>query len=1011
MYMRVAHRAPRNLLIAILLGIPCVLDAQILQHNFGRITIADGLASYRTYDVAQDSVGFLWIATLEGLNRYDGYTIRTFHHDERDSGSISEDVVRSLLVDRSGVLWVGTAGKGLNRYDNRSERFAHFANSSSDPSSISHGRITAMCQDKSGALWIGTLGGGLNRLDGMTGTFVHYTHDPLHGGSLPDDRVYAIFEDAAGRLWVGTDGGLSILNETRDSFDNYSHDNADPWSLSSNRVRAIAADDSGRIWVATEAGGLNRLDIRSGRFARYRYDKSDQGSLSNDDVSCICPDKPGFLWVGTSDNNGGLNNLDIRSGRFTRFKNDPLNPRSLLHNFVRNIRRDRTGVLWIVTDRGLAKFDSRAEQFRHYTIERNSLASQTVYAVRESHGELWIGSNGLKKADLHTGAVSPWRKNRKEPSDVDSGTVIAIHEDLAGTFWVATTSGGLEKLDVKKGGAVHYALGSKEQTGYAVCIVEDFRGYLWIGTSDAGLLRFDKSTHNLVRYTHSPGDTTSLSSDAVFSLCLDRGGVLWVGTEGGGLNRFEPPGRFYHYRHSASNPLSLNDDNVYTIVEDDAGRMWVSTKVGLNSFERGKGSFSALGPRTGTSTGFISNIIVDNHGQLWLSTLRSGIWRMDPGSGSFRGYDDRDGLQSNQFTSAALKHSNGEILLGGENGLTLFNPDSLRDNPHVPEVVVTNFSIFGTALRRPLTDAQELLLRYNQNYFSFEFAALDYTAPEKNQYAYRIDGVDTAWVFPVGRRYASYTNIDPGKYTLRVKGSNNDGIWNESGLSIPITITPPYWATWWFRGLAAILTLSIIAAAYRYRVEKLLEMERMRLRIASDLHDDIGSSLGSIALITDMVHRSLPPGQKSGEQLLDASSAARRTADSLRDIVWLISPDNDKLDDIVLRMKDATAKLLAGIEYRFDCPEGTLGNVLDMEFRRHVWLIFKETLHNIAKYAKAHRVDIGITAENRVFNLTITDDGVGFDPSAPRSGNGLRNLQNRAKKLNGAISITSAPGR
>lgn len=1003
--------ASRAMCTVLLVANPSVLAAQILQHHFGRVTVADGLASYRTFDVAEDTRGFLWIGTLEGLNRYDGYTMRVFRHDERDSTSISEDIIRSLLVDRSGTLWAGTDGHGLNRFDGHTEHFTRFLHQAGDSSTISAGRITALLQDRSGTIWIGTLGGGLNRLQEGTMTFVHYTHDPSRPGSLASDRVYTLFEDPSGKLWVGTDAGLSVLDERHGSFTHFRHMQGDPGSLSSNRVRSIAADDSLTMWIATEGGGLNRFDGIAQRFTHYRHDEHDPGSISHDDVSCICQDRPGRLWVGTSDNEGGLNNLDIRSGRFTRFRNDPLNPWSLLHNYVRNIRRDRAGVIWIVTDRGLGKIDERAEQFHHYVIERNLLAPQTVYALWESHGALWIGANGLKKADLQSGALLRWNGSARRGSSIDSGTVHVIFEDRRGALWVGTTSGGVDRLDLKSGRSVHYELGGGDRTTFVLCINEDLHGSLWIGTSDAGLLRFDGASQTPVRFTHNAEDPSSLSSDAVYCLYLDHAGTLWAGTEGGGLNRFDPPRSFTHYRHKASEAGSLDDDRVYALVEDSLGGMWVATNAGLNAFDRASGSFRSLAPRAPMTMGAIMSMVPDDRGHLWLSTMQNGIWRLDPQTGSFRGYNERDGLQSDRFTDAALKRANGEILFGGERGFTLFHPDSIRDNPHVPEIVLTSFSIFDHPIRGPLTELHELLLKYNQNYFSFEFAALDLSAPEKNQYAYRLDGIDTAWVYPQKRRFATYTNIDPGTYTLRVRGSNNDGVWNEQGLALPITITPPFWATWWFRSLMAILVIAILTGAYQYRVAKLLEMERMRLRIASDLHDDIGSSLSSIALITDMVRKELAPEFAARERLADASQAARQTADALKDIVWIINPEHDTFDDIILRMKDAASKLLIGIDYRFDCPDGVLKDTLAMEFRRHLWLIYKESLHNIAKYAHAKNVNIAVSHEGGVFRLRVADDGVGFDEATAARGNGLRNLRARASKIGGTIEIASSPGK
>lgn len=1001
-------------IIFLLLAFAGDLKPQIRQHKFGRITVADGLSSYRVYDVAQDSLGFLWVGTLMGLDRYDGYSVVHFRHDDLDSTSLSNDRARTLFIDRPGTLWVGTDAGGLNKFDSRSERFSRYVNNPADSASISPGKITAICEDKSGNLWIGILGGGLDCLARGKGVFHHYRHVPSDRTSLSDNRVHALCSGDSGRLWIGTESGLDEFDSKTGRCAHFRNSPGDPFSLSGNFVTSIFPDGPGMLWVGVAGGGLNKLDRSTGRCIRYRHNGLAPGSISHDDVSCIYVDDPGYLWVGISDVDGGLNRFDKKTGRFARFKNDPLDARSLLDNYIRNIRPGNFGAIWIVTDRGLSKFERRAEQFRHYTISPNILVPESVSSLWESldGGSLWIGTNGLNRIDAATGQVRHYRNDPADSHSLGGGFVQALCEDRDGKLWCGTTSGGLENLDPGSGRSAHYDVGLKGRTGFLLNIIEDRRGIFWMGTADVGLLRFDPATRVFHHYNRDPNNPRSLGNDAVYALLEDREGTIWVGTEGGGLDRYDGEEGFVHFRHDPSRTGSLSDDRVYALLEDNKGRIWVGTNNDIGVFDKKTGSYVSV-LVSGGPPGLIKAIVEDKRGSIWLSTMQKGLYRVDPESGRSRHYDVLDGLQGNNFSSAAFKRANGEIMFGGENGYNVFDPDSILDNTRVPPVVLTNFSIFGKPAAQDvsLPQLRELLLRHDQNFFSFEFSALDLTAPTKNMYAYRIDGVDTGWVYPVGRRYASYTNIDPGGYTLRVRGSNNDGIWNEKGLSIPITIKPPYWATWWFRSLAALLAIGIMAGAYQYRVSKLLEMERMRLRIASDLHDDIGSSLGSIALITDMVRKSLPPGQKSGEQLQDASSAARRTADSLRDIVWLISPDHDKLDDIVLRMKDAAAKLLVGIEYSLDCPEDTLGNVLDMEFRRHVWLIYKETLHNIAKYAKAHAVDIQIKVENGLFYLRIKDDGVGFDTSSPASGNGLRNLRTRAAKLGGSIAINSAPGR
>jgi len=351
--------------------------------------------------------------------------------------------------------------------------------------------------------------------------------------------------------------------------------------------------------------------------------------------------------------------------------------------------------------------------------------------------------------------------------------------------------------------------------------------------------------------------------------------------------------------------------------------------------------------------------------------------------------------------------------MGGNDGVNIFHPDSILDNTRVPPVVITQFNVFEkpVALASSMLAAGFIRLSYNENFFSFTFSALDYTNPAKNKYAYMMEGVDNNWVHSRDRRYASYTHLDPGDYIFRVRGSNNDEVWNDIGTTVKIIIDPPFWQTLWFRALVLAAIVAVLLAIHNYRVAKLLELERMRVRIASDLHDDIGSSLSSIALITDMVRKSITAHEPQQLQLLDASRAARHTADALKDIVWIITPEHDKLDDIILRMKDSAAKLLIGTEYSFHCSDGALEHVLDMEFRRNVLLIYKETLNNIAKYAKATKVEITIGERGSEFHLDITDNGIGFDMSTVRKGNGLGNLKRRAEKLGGTMEVISAPGK
>lgn len=1020
---------------------------QIRHYSFGRLTTADGLSSFRVYDIAQDSRGYLWIGTMNGLNRYDGHDVKVFRHDDFDSASLSHNVVRSLLVDRSGNLWVGTDDGGLNKFDRVKEHFARFVHDPSDSTSIPDGIVGVLYEDKARNLWIGVRGGGLNRLvfvpDTTTASggqskagsqvgnsptaknrpvFIHYRHNPVNRNSLSDDRVYALVEDHSGVLWIGTETGLDAFDNRTGTFVHYKHDGMNPHSLSANFVRAICEDGAGILWVGTEGGGLNSFDKASGRFSHYRYARTDPRTISNDEVTCIFESSPHTLWVGTVD---GLNKFNTCTGEFTRFKPDPFDPTSLLNEYLRSIRRDKSGVIWIVTDRGLAKIVPREEQFACYKHEIDNMKPQLVLSIVETHQKksttsgtraantgdaLWIATEGLKRIDLTTGTITHYRHNPEHPGSIPSDLVLCLCVDSRGTLWIGTYGAGIARFEPGADSFTKY-LWSPEARNWAVhTILEDRRGVLWLGTLGDGLLSFDQTTSRFVHFTHEPDNPKSLGNNNVYAILEDSRGTLWVGTEGGGLNRVDPERKeFLRYTHDPANHQSISSNRVYALHEDKQSGLWVSTESGLNLFDRSRGTFELLPGRDSISTSF-NRIIEDHKGNLWLSTTQNGIFRFDPGTCQYKQFTVSDGLQGNTFEFAAWKRENGEIIFGGVNGFNVFHPDSIRDNTQVPGIALTAFKIYDKPARldSAISETTCITLDYNENYFSCEFASLDFTNPSGNMYAYKLEGLDKDWFFPKDRHFASYTNIEPGKYVLRVRGSNNDGIWNEAGLAIPIAITPPYWATWWFKLFMGAIAVALVTAAYNYRVSKLLEMERMRVRIASDLHDDIGSSLSSIALITDMVRNRLAPDQPDRQLLQDASRAARHTADALKDIVWIVNPENDKLEDIILRMKDSAAKLLAGTQYSFLCPHTGLSSSLDMEFRRNLLLIYKEALNNIAKYARATKVDISIGEDQDVLQLRVKDNGTGFDALTVRRGNGLNNMKRRAEKIGGTLEICSS---
>ncbi|MGA9119777.1 MAG: triple tyrosine motif-containing protein, partial [Bacteroidota bacterium] len=496
---------------------------------------------------------------------------------------------------------------------------------------------------------------------------------------------------------------------------------------------------------------------------------------------------------------------------------------------------------------------------------------------------------------------------------------------------------------------------------------------------------------------------------------------LWVGTWGGGLNVLDPAtGKFSRFIESED---GLTNNTVLSIYEDSKGTLWLGTYGGgLNRFDPAKGTFSAYTDAHGLPNNVVYGILPDRKGNLWLTTNK-GLARFSPATGTCRVFDANDGLQGNEFNQGAYhESSSGELFVGGVNGVNAFFPEEVTDNPTIPPVYLTSFRIFDKPanLGAAVNTVQRIQLEYDQNYFSFEFVALDFSSPEKNRYAYRLEGLDASWIDAGRRRFASYTNLDPGQYVFRCRGSNSDGVWNESGAFIELVIAPPYWKTWWFQTAALLVVLGSLFLIYRVRVNKLIAIERIRTSIATDLHDDIGSTLTEIALFSDVGKRFL--AHDGGEESLsrarlealqrldDIGEMARALIDSMSDIVWSVNPKNDTVESLLLRMRTHAGRVLdaKGIRYELSLPSALPQQALQPAVRRALYLIFKEAVNNIVRHSTANFVRMEVARDRSLLGLTIVDNGRGFDTREIGIGNGVNNMRNRAATLGGECRIVSS---
>ena len=844
-------------ILALLSWILLPASAQHDRLTFERMTLREGLSQSIVEGIIQDRQGFLWMATEDGLNMYDGYTFRVLRNDPMDIHSLSHNEIRTLIEDTAGTLWVGTFAGGLNRYLPSRQMFVRYRHSPDDSTSISNDIITAICQDRDGTIWVGT-SRGLNRVVLTPGTdttarFIRYHQDPSDPSGLGNDTIRSLLQDHDGTLWVGTNGGLyclaaDALNDPGPRFRSYRHDPSDRTSLSNSVVRSLYEDRSGTLWVGTDEG-LNRAIRRDGSsrnlsFRHYVHDPENPRSLSSNEVYVMFEDSSGSFWVGT--NGGGLNLFDRTGETFQRYIHDPRDPSSLSYNEIRSLFQDRSGLLWVGTyGGGVNKVDTRRKPFVHYRADpetSNSLNQEIVWSIFEdSEGILWLGTHGggLNRFDRKRNQFTFYRSTPANPRTLSSDIVRNVLGDGTGAIWVGTNGGGVCRLDPRTGLFTRFLHDNADSGSISHneirALYLDREGLLWIGTYGGGLDRIDPSRWREGRFSHfrhSPRDSTSISSDFVRALYEDRSGFLWVGTHGGGLNRFDHgTGIFTRFSAEPLQPGGLSNNFVFCVYQDSSGVIWIATwGGGLNRYDPASGLFSWYGEKDGLPGDAIYGILEDSRRNLWLSS-NNGICKFNPRETTFRNYAVRDGLQEREFNAGAyFKSRSGEMFFGGINGFNAFVPEKIRDNPYIPPIALTAFRKLNEPVDfgQPLAYIREISLSHRDYFFSFEFAALDYTSPEENLYAYMMEGLDEGWIRTTSsNRHATYTTLPAGSYTFRVIGSNSDGVWNRTGTRVTVIIQPPFWRTWGFL-LFTVAALCLLAlTVYRRR----LRAVRMRAEL------------------------------------------------------------------------------------------------------------------------------------------------------------------------------------
>lgn len=823
--------------------------AQSAPLDFERINIEHGLSQNTVYAIIQDHKGFLWIATNDGLNRYDGYNFKVYTSNLVESGSISNSRVISLLEDSKQRLWVGTIGGGLNRYIWETDSFVNYIHSPDSPSSLSNDRVMALAEDNDGYIWVGTADGGLNRFNPETETFEAYKNTLDSPELLPSNVIRTIYLDSQQILWIGTDNGLAVYSRETDTFTPLSFTIPNE-NIRTKVIRKFLEDNNGNMWIATDDEGLICYNLTTKEYKFYLHDDDHSNSIPSNTVHDLFLDKDETLWIATF---GGLSHLNTKTGSFTNHKFNIFNPYSIGSNLLRVLFEDSFGVFWVGTyDNGLSKTTLNNKKFDVFaSYPGNNLdfgSSSFITAIhQDKKGFIWLGSygQGLAKYNMEQNSYEYFKANPNSSQTLPNNYITSIAEDSNGNIWVSTHD-GVGKYSYRSNTFTQFA--GKSQKGGTLpdkrvrSIYVDKNGEIWTANLHMGLSKFLPNEQAFKTYGYEMGDERTISQSRLTAIFEDSKGNFWVGSSNQGLILFdrdkEQVKRVYHDDRADSS--AIISSRILTFFEDSKGRFWIGTAGGLSHFNYETESFTNYTTRQGLPNDVIYAIEEDALGRLWMSTNNgiSCFSYIDNENYSFRNYDKYDGFLSNEFaTDASCRLSTGKIAFGSVNSFVVFDPLDIKDNAVLPIAYISEMHVSDKSTQRGdshderiiLFNKNNITLSYSQNNLQFYATVLHFAAPARNGVKYMLEGFDDSWAESMGSRLmAKYTNLKPGTYTFKVLAHNSDGKWCSEGDSVTFTISPPFWFTWTFY---VSLFLVVLIALYGFITVR----ENRLLRIKNDL--------------------------------------------------------------------------------------------------------------------------------------------------------------------------------
>ena len=825
-------------LVILLIQVGAVYS-QEQKYIFQNLNSDNGLSQNTVFGLLKDKYGFMWFGTQDGLNKYDGYKFTVYKHIERDHASLPANTISKICEDAEGNIWVGTRVSGLSKYNRQYSTFQNFKEEKNNPASISSDRITALYLDRTNSLWVGSANG-LNVYNAKSGKFKRYFLHPEDKKALTGNYIKSIYQDNKGQFWVGTATGLFLFNPKTGKSTLYVNKPTDPNSISDNDIRAIVGDDSGQLWLGTSEG-LNLFDYKNEKFTRYKVKTDYNISGGLNPVTTMCNGTNHKLWVGTSTH---LQLFDKHQRKFLPITEADTKGKPLEGAGILSLLEDKQGILWVGSSSlGVNKYDRNFSFFPSYKTGQKhaeSLGNLIRGLSEDLSGNLYLGTDaGLQYFNRKQNKITYYEHQLSNENSLVSSYVSTVlaskqHPD---EVWVGTYQSGLDCLNPKTGVFKHFNKGktAKHLSENAIsALMEDSKGNIWVGTEEGGVNIFNRTTQTFVKLLHQPNNVNSLVDNIAEAFMEDKEGNIWIGSYDSGITIYNPSTKKFTRLNSENSELSSNV--VSCFYQDKKGTIWVGTmEGGFNRYNPKTKNFTAYTEQNGLINNVVYFITEDSKGFLWCST-NQGVVRFNPAKQTFKNFSTYNGLQSQEFNfGAGLKNEKNEIILGGINGINIFNPDNLLENKNSPPVQITKFELFNKPVvpntpNSPLTQnillTKEITLNHEQTVITLEFAALDYTRPEKNEYAYMLENFDKDWNYVGTQHKATYTNLDPGKYYFKVKASNNDGVWNEKGALLIISIKPPFWLTWWFKLLAISIVAGIIYSFYQYRINLIKAQKR-----------------------------------------------------------------------------------------------------------------------------------------------------------------------------------------